>query len=324
VTTSADLLAIPNDDNTFFVALDAVLQELPTPLRPVGQAFRTNLESVARIISVPYRMAHLTLAPDVRQEMRERFKRAWNQKSDAAGLLGQLQAKADALKRTLEEQVQEVIPSHRNKAITRAREALSNVHVELGVREIFLQSLVLSWGALEVVANDVFVALVDTRPELSVALLRDESCRRLFNSLRIDVELLAEYQFNLASSMGQLLSATRPVDNVEVMKTVFGKLFPKSSELREALASRELWLLNCRRHLIVHRRGVVDDQYLRRSGDTLEPGSRLEVSLDDVRAAIIAVRDVALALLPAAASMMEGDVSTPANPGLKRTPAGAA
>jgi hypothetical protein len=124
--------------------------------------------------------------------------------------------------------------------------------------------------------------------------------------------------------MGQLLSAARPVDSVEVMKTVFGKLFTKRSELREALASHELWLLNCKRHLIVHRRGVVDDQYLRRSGDTLEPGSRLEVSLNDVRAAIIAVRDVAVALLPAAASMIESSVSTPANPGLKRMPDGPA
>jgi len=90
------------------------------------------------------------------------------------------------------------------------------------------------------------------------------------------------------------------------MKIVFGLLFKNDARLQTALCLRELRLLNCRRNIIVHRRGVVDSRYIRDSGDhSVLAGSRLPVNSDVVHAAMAAVRDVALALLQASASLLD-------------------
>ncbi len=292
--TKIELLAIPYQRTTFFVALDGVLGALPAPLDAVGQAFRANLDAVTRIISVPYRMVHLCLAPGIEGAARTDF-------------LNELFASAENADASEEEPVfdQELIEKEiRAQAIDTARQALSDTQLQIGVREIYLQSVVLVWGALEVLANDLFMVLLDNRPELSLMLIRDERSKRLFSNLRIDVETLSAYQFNLGAQMGTLLSSVRSLDTIDAMKVVFATLFPNAISLRNALCSRDLWLLNCRRNLIVHRRGIVDKSYMRKSGEEVVEGSQLLVGLDDVRSPLTAVRDVALELLPAASERL--------------------
>ena len=67
----------------------------------------------------------------------------------------------------------------------------------------------------------------------------------------------------------------------------------------QSMAAQSLWLLWQRRHLIVHRRGIVDAQFISNTGATSAQGTRLVVESGDIDEALMTVKDVAVALLAA-------------------------
>ena len=80
------------------------------------------------------------------------------------------------------------------------------------------------------------------------------------------------------------------------MKAVYSVLVPTNTSLNHALADRELWMLYQRRHLIVHRRGVVDQAYLDATGETFTIGTHLTVTPDDFEKALSVVVSAGTAL----------------------------
>jgi len=95
----------------------------------------------------------------------------------------------------------------------------------------------------------------------------------------------------------------RAVDTVPVMRAVFSALFPSANDLREALGHKSLWILNQRRHLIVHKRGVVDQEYLDKTGVDLQVGQQLRVTTSDLEQHLDVVVIVGCKLLISAASV---------------------
>jgi hypothetical protein len=302
------LLAIPSTDSTFFAALDAIIEGASISLRPPYHAFRFNLDAVWRIITVPYRVAHLSLGAELEREVKELIRAALRQKIPRSSLADAFSAKAANLEKANKEIAQR-LSGVRDRAISGALCALENDQLRQDIHEIFLQSLVLAWGALEVLVNDVFRILLNAMPQLSLSLRSDSKCKNLFENLKFDLKLLSSHGFNLRSCMGDVLLEVHRIDGLETMRAVFAALFgqqPGQPALHSALGSDRLRLLNCRRHLIVHRRGVIDEQYIRDAH--VEPslkGSRLVVSPADVPASMEAVRDVAIALLEPAASLFD-------------------
>jgi hypothetical protein len=67
---------------------------------------------------------------------------------------------------------------------------------------------------------------------------------------------------------------------------VYSVLFPSNERLNQALNKTELWVLFQRRHLIVHRRGVIDQIYLDATGENYPLGSKLNVRPDDFEASM--------------------------------------
>jgi hypothetical protein len=67
------------------------------------------------------------------------------------------------------------------------------------------------------------------------------------------------------------------------------------------LGHKDLWILNQRRHLIVHRRGVIDREYLEKTGETLEIGDLLTVTPQEITGYFGRVRDAGVAILDALA-----------------------
>jgi hypothetical protein len=68
----------------------------------------------------------------------------------------------------------------------------------------------------------------------------------------------------------------------------------------DALAEKRLWVLCQQRHLIVHRRGVIDARYLEATGEQQAIGSRLSVAPAELESQIESVVAAASALLTAA------------------------
>lgn len=73
----------------------------------------------------------------------------------------------------------------------------------------------------------------------------------------------------------------------------------EGQDLQKHLRNPKLWLLQQRRHLIVHRRGVVDKQYLEKTGEKLNVGEQLLPTPAEIEEYFKDACDAAIALIKA-------------------------
>ena len=71
-------------------------------------------------------------------------------------------------------------------------------------------------------------------------------------------------------------------------------IFPGGRQ--QALSDRDLWLLFQRRHLIVHRRGIVDSAYIAATGEDLLVGTEMSITPRDFEIYINAVLGAAITI----------------------------
>ncbi|MFH1495780.1 MAG: hypothetical protein ABIG70_13420 [Pseudomonadota bacterium] len=147
-------------------------------------------------------------------------------------------------------------------------------------RELLLQGTVATWSALEMLVGDVLILLLDSRPDLVAKLLSDPSAKKKFELPKLNVEDLAARGFDLSNQMGRLLFEERDLSSLPTLKCACEALIDSPS-LREKLSAPSAWRLNQNRHLIVHRRGIVDEEYLRKTGSLLDIGEQLFVSPEE-------------------------------------------
>lgn len=150
-------------------------------------------------------------------------------------------------------------------------------NIEAVSHELLLQGTVSLWSAFEMLVRDELILLLDSRPDLAPKLLNDPSGRKRFEMPRLSVEDLASRGFNVSGSMGQLLLADKELSPLPTIKAACEALID-SAELREKLGNPTLWNLNQDRHLIAHRRGIVDSEYIRNTGSPLCVGDRISIN----------------------------------------------
>ena len=109
-------------------------------------------------------------------------------------------------------------------------------------------------------------------------LISHPTTRKRFEAERLPLDTLVEYGFDLSSRLGTVLVAQQEFSDLPTIKAVFAVLFPGNTALTQALNERDLWTLYQRRHLIVHRRGVMDRDYVDATGEAHEIGARLAVT----------------------------------------------
>mgnify|MGYP000895518890 CR=1 FL=1 len=144
-------------------------------------------------------------------------------------------------------------------------------------RELLLQGTFSTWSALEMLIGDGLVLLLNSNPKLVTKLLSDPSAKKKFELPKLSADYLAEKGFDLSTQMGSLLFEDRDLSSLAAIRIACEAIF-EDSTLRAMLNADSLWLLNQKRHLIAHRRGVVDDEYVRNTGSSLSIGDHLHVS----------------------------------------------
>jgi hypothetical protein len=130
---------------------------------------------------------------------------------------------------------------------------------------------------LEVLARDCLIAFFNARPEATLALLKSEDAKKTLQLKSLDIETIAANGFDLRAQMGNIVIGGRDLSDLPAIRNCANAFFG-APPAGSALDATGLWLLNQRRHLIVHRAGFVDAHYLSKTGDTLKLGSRLELS----------------------------------------------
>jgi hypothetical protein len=84
--------------------------------------------------------------------------------------------------------------------------------------------------------------------------------------------------------------------NLRAVRHLFGVLFATDTTLGTALSDHTLEIASARRHLLMHRAGVVDDEYLAKTGERVPVGSSLAVVPKDVADSMKAIAVAAAAL----------------------------
>ena len=186
----------------------------------------------------------------------------------------------------------------KRQVIAELAHLLEDEDVASAASELLRQSDVLVWGALEVLINDLFIVLMNSKPELTGRLLRDERTPKRFQ-LKDTMPMLERFSYDLSHHMGDVLAEHFKIDDVQAMRDVFDVLLDEPKALRDLLLQDVLWRLFQRRNLILHRRGIVDSLYLSNTGDTLPLGSEIVVTPDQLRKDFQFVRDVGIELLRA-------------------------
>jgi hypothetical protein len=279
---------------------DAHLQELALlsqrlngHLRPTAEAFSHNLNSVYQLVALPLGLVF------------QGSEDTWHWFNMVMELLRSYQGRR--IKRS---EFQELLFMSRTKVYEDHDGVASFVRISLdrvsaqpdfvsASRELLNQGLVLAWSSLEVLASDLFCATVNASPHLAGRLLSDHSIKKYLVPDKLSFDLLAEFGFNLSSSMGTILTRDLNLSSVGKIKAIASVLF-NNEAVRVSLDSRTLYLLNERRHLIVHRRGVVDAKYVRATGDGRKDGERFQVAKQELGEALTQVTKCGLDLLRAA------------------------
>ena len=174
--------------------------------------------------------------------------------------------------------------------------------VPSAARELLRQGTVLCWGALEVLAREVFVAYVNANPKTARMLIEHPSTKARFDLKAISVEVLEAHGFDVSSRMGNVLMQYQDLADLGAVKDIYRVLFPDARGLHPALGEKGLWILNQRRHLVAHKRGIVDARYLERTGETAAVGTVLDTSPVELKEYLRLVRDAGIEILGAANS----------------------
>lgn len=147
-----------------------------------------------------------------------------------------------------------------------------------------------SWTALECVAADCWVTALNQSPtplaHRAIASIPQESDVSEISSKLISVGLAAKYNFDLRNCLGTVLKPKFDFTSVGGMKKAYSAAFKGSSqadELQVILSKPVLRELEVTRNLIVHRAGMVDEEYKKQLSIDLPLGQPLELTDNKIR-----------------------------------------
>jgi len=292
---------IPSDENYIEASFQPILQATPPAFLNLAEAFKRNFAAVESTACMPFRIASANHSHRL-------FHQLWVAEQIRAlkpefGNLSEDERQTMA-RNTASKKYSEIMSSEEQRhqgglcILSDLASLLCEDEMRLAAAELLRQAEVLAWGTLEVLANDLFIDLINERPRITEILLKDERTKKRFQMRDIS-SLLSTFAYDLSGHMGTVLAAATRIDDVETMRAIYEALMPNNSNLLTVLRDAELWKLNQRRNLILHRRSIVDEFYLRNTGDTLTLGDELRVSPKQLE------KDLSLVLCVGAA-MLEG------------------
>lgn len=257
--------------------LDSILTRLddcPVWAREIFETFTTNLEATANVASVPFLMAHASIN-------NAQFQKIYI--SERIRSLAADNEQHDPLKIAIERRQQQIetgetLNHDRDETLRFLKSSQENPEFARAASELLSEALVMIWGAFEAFISEYVRILLNETPHEAINLLANDVTKKYFPSRIFSIDSLTTHNFNFTTSMGDVIFADRHLDSLPMIKDIISTLSVSSPRLISALNNDQLWILWQRRHLIVHKRGTVDQTYLRKTNEKLELGSRLKIS----------------------------------------------
>ncbi|GAB1581725.1 hypothetical protein [Phyllobacterium phragmitis] len=286
---------------SFFEPINAAEKDAGIISGPFS-AFRENLQSAILVGSIPFQLVQSSVLQQRFNQLhtaaRIRSLKGDGSKREPEAEKAAYQIARDEMDKELQDKT--VINRHAGNTLSTLDSHLRNIDFSTSADELLRQVIVMAWGAFETLVNDGLRVSINSDPTKILKIAVDKNYKdALFGKSIIDE--LDKRGFNLSNCMGDLFIDAVRIDNLEKIHDVCAKLF-SAPELNKALKDKELWKLSQRRHLIVHRRGIVDNRYLGKTGDKRVLGARLALTADEVEAALTIVRDTGITFTRVAAA----------------------
>ena len=271
---------VPHDFAASAKPLAELAVVLPSDLRAVSTSFIENLHGVIRTLSIPFKYTY----SQVHGLHWQRFHMA--ERIRARGIENEAEREPAALASAKEKFEAYLHENGGEKVVDDVLDRLlwlkNDSESLMAARELTRQGIVLTWSAIEVLTRDAFIYLLDNKPEYAELLVADPANRKRFSADRIEWQALATYGYDMSSSLGCYLISKADLKSVPAIRGAYGALFPTADGLQKLLGDRRLWNLCQKRNLIVHKRGIVDQQYLTSTSDPLAIGDDLLVTPSEV------------------------------------------
>jgi hypothetical protein len=179
---------------------------------------------------------------------------------------------------------------------------LSDKKATEALRSLKLARLVLGWTAFECLSRDAWEAALNESPaglaqQTVRGLPSEEDSESGLTRKQVPVAFLSKFGFDLRKRMGTVLRSKFDFTSVSGMRQAYIAAFGDKKELSSIFAEPELMQLEAFRNLIVHRGGIVDEEYLKRSGATHEIGQPLSPDDEVITATLNAMKSSGCELL---------------------------
>ena len=198
----------------------------------------------------------------------------------------------------------------RDEIVSELGRTLRSKDIAAAAQELLAQSIVSTWSVFENFSRSIIVEHLNANPRLAEAVVSSAAMKDFFGRKPISIETIARFGYDLSSAMGDALFEDRRLDSLGLIKPIFREIFD-DGKVSIALGD-EIWDLNQLRHLFVHRRGLVDRDYLEKSKRAVKLGERLHLKSDDLVISLNAVLRVIFAI--ASSLSGEEDVETASDP----------
>jgi hypothetical protein len=296
---------VPPTTEQTFAEFDSAVGVLRPEYQAVAKAFRYSMTSTLSTVAIPFALASASVEHEQRQRILISAKIHAKYLTEDVPQPGEdIETFRERTAHTkTDQELGELTQSDFGKLYLKANAAgflLASIqHGGLGpaAEELLLQGLVLLWSAFEVLCRDAFETVLNNDPAKVQALTGHPITRKRFEAERLPLDTLIQHGFDLSARLGTVLIGQQDFSDLPTVKAVYSVLYPSDNKLNLALAHSELWKLYQRRHLIVHRRGVVDRVYLDATGETHAIGSRLVVAPSDFEKASVVVVSAGAALV---------------------------
>jgi hypothetical protein len=147
-------------------------------------------------------------------------------------------------------------------------------------QELLLETIVMMWGTFEAFISDSLRAIFNHQPKTAATMLQSHEVKKLSSIKHVTIEDLATRSFDMSRRMGDYIVDELRFDSLPVMRAVLRAVLPNASDLHTEFGSSEYWLLWQRRNLIAHKRGIVDENYLSKTSDTVAVGTKFQMTGD--------------------------------------------
>ncbi|MBU0748673.1 MAG: hypothetical protein KKH21_13710 [Gammaproteobacteria bacterium] len=231
--------------------------------RQVVQTFVTNVNSIREFLSFPYTLAGFAAHAGYFREP----------------------APADAP------------PLESTEFMRAIAKSMRRPEVAAGLKQMSRQAILLLWSAYETFSRDIFIAALNADAGLYAFVAESRFKEQFPASKFANLGVLQQHGYNISGRLGSILAEGRDFSSPKMLRELLCVLFQSTTQaeqLQKCHQDRALWLLGHRRHLIAHRLGIVDDQYIRDTGDSQPIGTPLHVNGDELLMAFLRVLEAAV------------------------------